>query len=981
MRAILLIYVIVIHCVLLRTQSFTGLNSINQSRYTTACFDGKGRLLAGYPSNGNFQNDSFYFDRYDFVTKQWTYKLHELYTKYEWDEFYNNRHYCVAIEDTVYLRIFRQYSLGNDRIYRITGSSHTLIAQIHGANEFIIENQMTVSNGRLHLCGDMDSIDSQNLGTHVYWEGGQWVSAYSPVKTKKGTPGLAGFALSGDSGIFIGNNNNQYTVYIWSYPDKWDTLQLNSRFEKVYRMHNAFVFAKRNSTDSLFYLKGSNYFGVKMDNPVNCDYALETEKGVLFYNFKSKNFNGGSEPFYLYDPSTGSVGPVFECKKGYNMQLISKDTNAVFILNQSIEYYNRNLGTIASINLQRLKEFAYDTVIVRVYFDKNEDGDLNGNDEYPIVCRIKNTNTGSVKTQYLNGIFIEYFPDYTDYEYELLDYDINACVSRKYHYALKAHLTDSGKSRYILDFPIRNGSNGKNVSLRGASLHQARLNDTTEIVFNIMNTECDSIKTINGQLELVLEKGTLLQNSSPAYSYKRGDTLGYSGFQVPAKGKTQIKLKVIYSNSNFSINNKVKHTLYLTDNRDTFFNDNMDSVVQTLVYSYDPNIKHCSPNGKVMHEVDRVRYHIQFQNEGNDEARNVRIADTLDERFDLYDINISEASHQFRHIMNNNVLEFVFDEINLKPKAENEAESRGYIIFELKLKQALKEFDSISNKAYIYFDDNQPVITNQARLERIPYKWIPRPLNLKASFEKQIQCRTIQLTNTSKDAIAYNWYFGDGFTSTQEAPEHIYTKNGMYSLKLIVKGYDSLSSTYKYDTAISQIEISCIICEPLKGFDYWQDSLNCKKIHFNQTITGDSISIKWVSGSYTATGLNADIVYPQAGKYNVRREATYYNTTYYNWCKDTFDGQIEFECSTSISKLGYTFEVGHVYPNPASTIIYVLNPSDNSHIYKIYNTEGRLIKEVDIEGGESSSIDISMLAAGLYIIMRDDGQYLPVIIE
>ncbi|WP_160139269.1 PKD domain-containing protein [Chryseobacterium sp. c4a] len=43
---------------------------------------------------------------------------------------------------------------------------------------------------------------------------------------------------------------------------------------------------------------------------------------------------------------------------------------------------------------------------------------------------------------------------------------------------------------------------------------------------------------------------------------------------------------------------------------------------------------------------------------------------------------------------------------------------------------------------------------------------------------------TVKFTNKTKNATTYLWDFGDGTTSTQENPEHIYTTTGNYQVKL-----------------------------------------------------------------------------------------------------------------------------------------------------------------------------------------------------
>lgn len=51
---------------------------------------------------------------------------------------------------------------------------------------------------------------------------------------------------------------------------------------------------------------------------------------------------------------------------------------------------------------------------------------------------------------------------------------------------------------------------------------------------------------------------------------------------------------------------------------------------------------------------------------------------------------------------------------------------------------------------------------------------------------------TLSFSNTSTDAIRYEWQFGDGITSTEENPSHTYPGIGDYLVSLIAYGCDTL---------------------------------------------------------------------------------------------------------------------------------------------------------------------------------------------
>jgi PKD repeat protein len=58
---------------------------------------------------------------------------------------------------------------------------------------------------------------------------------------------------------------------------------------------------------------------------------------------------------------------------------------------------------------------------------------------------------------------------------------------------------------------------------------------------------------------------------------------------------------------------------------------------------------------------------------------------------------------------------------------------------------------------------------------------------------------TIQFTDTSANAIGWAWEFGDGETSDEQNPVHVYTTTGTYSVNLTVSNADGSNTTTKED--------------------------------------------------------------------------------------------------------------------------------------------------------------------------------------
>ena len=74
-------------------------------------------------------------------------------------------------------------------------------------------------------------------------------------------------------------------------------------------------------------------------------------------------------------------------------------------------------------------------------------------------------------------------------------------------------------------------------------------------------------------------------------------------------------------------------------------------------------------------------------------------------------------------------------------------------------------------------------------------------------FSYQVAGQSVAFQNSTSGAQAYTWYFGDGGTSTQSNPTHLYATSGQFTVKLVAEntcGFDSI--TKNISTVIISIE-------------------------------------------------------------------------------------------------------------------------------------------------------------------------------
>lgn len=137
------------------------------------------------------------------------------------------------------------------------------------------------------------------------------------------------------------------------------------------------------------------------------------------------------------------------------------------------------------------------------------------------------------------------------------------------------------------------------------------------------------------------------------------------------------------------------------------------------VASVDPNDKNGVPEGvNNQHLIAKntdVDYKIRFQNTGTDTAYDVYILDTLSSKLNVASLQMGAASHPYRYEIYGDgqaILKVVFPNINLVDSFHNEPLSHGFFTYRIAQDSTNVEGDKILNNAAIYFDYNQPVITN-----------------------------------------------------------------------------------------------------------------------------------------------------------------------------------------------------------------------------------------------------------------------------
>ncbi|MFP9112904.1 choice-of-anchor J domain-containing protein [Flavobacterium sp. RHBU_3] len=150
------------------------------------------------------------------------------------------------------------------------------------------------------------------------------------------------------------------------------------------------------------------------------------------------------------------------------------------------------------------------------------------------------------------------------------------------------------------------------------------------------------------------------------------------------------------------------------NNSDDNIADNTAILNKTIVNSFDPNDITVHEGAEITPEQadGYLTYTVRFQNTGTFAATYVRVEQQLDANLDWDTFMPLTTSHTAQLSRTDGMLVYKFDNINLPYSAADEPGSHGYITYRIKPKSTVAVGDYMYGTASIYFDFNEPIITN-----------------------------------------------------------------------------------------------------------------------------------------------------------------------------------------------------------------------------------------------------------------------------
>jgi uncharacterized repeat protein (TIGR01451 family) len=232
----------------------------------------------------------------------------------------------------------------------------------------------------------------------------------------------------------------------------------------------------------------------------------------------------------------------------------------------------------------------------------------------------------------------------------------------------------------------------------------------------------DGCQPQSGQVSLQLhDEANLVSSEQPPSSEDEG-LLVWEFPELAPGANYQIELQLRMPDENFTGQEIAMNAVTKfsdadgTQVRDTF---RYDDILRCAI---DPNDKRSWPRrpeesiSNYTQLDEPITYMIRFQNTGNDTAFTVRLEDQLSTDLDWSTFRPLSSSHDHRvTLREGGNLEVLYENILLVDSLTNEPKSHGFFTFEIMAREGLDDFTAIENTAGIYFDFNQPVITNTVK--------------------------------------------------------------------------------------------------------------------------------------------------------------------------------------------------------------------------------------------------------------------------
>jgi hypothetical protein len=278
------------------------------------------------------------------------------------------------------------------------------------------------------------------------------------------------------------------------------------------------------------------------------------------------------------------------------------------------------------------------------------------------------------------------------------------------------------------DFCLNATATYNDLAVSITPLEQARPGFETDYLINYEN---NGTTVLNPTITLVFNNSKMnYVSSTPQETSITGNMVTWSFNNLqPFQSGSIVFTTDIFQPPTVNGDDILNYTVSVSpDTNDVVPEDNTQIFEQIVVNSFDPNDKQVTQGESILeNEVSNyLDYVVRFQNTGTASAVNITVTDTLANNLQWNTLRTSFASHDYRlEIENGNILKFIFEDIFLPAEQDDSDGSNGYIAFSIKPIETLELGDAVNNTANIFFDFNEPIITNTVSTQVIAPLSIP----------------------------------------------------------------------------------------------------------------------------------------------------------------------------------------------------------------------------------------------------------------
>lgn len=453
--------------------------------------------------------------------------------------------------------------------------------------------------------------------------------------------------------------------------------------------------------------------------------------------------------------------------------------------------------------------------------------------------------------------------------------------------------------------------------------------------------------------------------------------------------------------SAFQVNPLISElNVFLEDSLENLVLIQNDSLIQHIVCAYDPNDKTVLPHGLgspgYIAPDQQLEYLVRFQNTGNDTAITVMLRDQLDANLDWSTFQIISCSHMMNAWMEDDgEVVFHFENIMLPDSNVNFAASQGFVKYSISPLPSLTPGTQLLNNAAIYFDYNEPVLTNST------LNTIYDCNTVAPDISSSIICVGQEVNGyiPFEEFNSYTWHLDGMVLSTEDS--FTWTANTFGSLNLMIEvvneicAVDSIIPLFVPEIVTPTV-LTHSICDGDSAYlqgDYqvqegiYIDSLlsqfGCDSIIYTALFLYDlpiivlldfsDDTLCWdevvplpegfpSSGTYFGNGVTAgnfDAAVAGTGDHSV-----IYSYTDGNGCQNSDTSLIYV--TSCLSTADYEILSAQIIPNPnAGHFTLRLNTND-VFLVRIYSGDGKLVHE---QTSAENSLDINLdIAEGIYFV-------------